>query len=106
MDLFKIEPVELPGSEVWNDMWGWGRTLEIAFPNQETDAFATCVSYNDSGPTDTQKIADLVCDEVGENEEADWVWTVKFGDGSTWRMTGGCDYTGWDCQSWNEWEQL
>lgn len=35
----------------------------------------------------------------GENDEADWYWIIKMKDG-TWGLgQGGCDYTGWDCQS-------
>lgn len=36
----------------------------------------------------------------GENDGPAWHWIVRLQDGSAWYLTGSCDYTGWDCQSW------
>jgi hypothetical protein len=36
---------------------------------------------------------------VGENEGANWHWLVLLSSGRFAYITGGCDYTGWDCQS-------
>jgi len=35
---------------------------------------------------------------MGANDESDWYWILTV-DGKTYYATGGCDYTGWDCQS-------
>jgi hypothetical protein len=35
----------------------------------------------------------------GENDERDWHWIAKLHDGRIAYISGGCDYTGWDCQS-------
>lgn len=36
----------------------------------------------------------------GENDGDDWRWVVSLHDGRFAFIQGGCDYTGWDCQSW------
>lgn len=36
----------------------------------------------------------------GENDGDDWRWVVSLKDGGFAYIHGGCDYTGWDCQSW------
>jgi len=35
----------------------------------------------------------------GANDGADWHWLVELSSGKFAYITGGCDYTGWDCQS-------
>ncbi len=35
----------------------------------------------------------------GENDGAAWHWIVLLKDNTFAYITGGCDYTGWDCQS-------
>lgn len=64
-----------------------------------------CLEYN----RQEFGIADI--DEVlavweGENDEDDWRWILKMKkgkgkpEGRYAFVQGGCDYTGWDCQSW------
>lgn len=36
----------------------------------------------------------------GQNEGDDWRWVLKLRDGRFAFVQGGCDYTGWSCQSW------
>lgn len=36
----------------------------------------------------------------GENDGPNWRWILALKDGSYEFLEGGCDYTGWDCQSW------
>ena len=36
----------------------------------------------------------------GENDGEDWRWILQLKDGRFVFLQGGCDYTGWDCQSW------
>jgi len=40
----------------------------------------------------------------GENDAADWECIGRLADGRYFRATGGCDYTGWDCQASNSGE--
>lgn len=35
----------------------------------------------------------------GHNDEDNWHWVVVLKNGKFFYLTGGCDYTGWDCQS-------
>lgn len=35
----------------------------------------------------------------GEHDERDWYWIIELRDGRYVYLTGGCDFTGWDCQS-------
>jgi len=35
----------------------------------------------------------------GEGDERDWVWILRLIDKRMVYLQGGCDYTGWDCQS-------
>ena len=38
---------------------------------------------------------------MGENDDRDWFWIFGY-DGKFYNAQGGCDYTGWDCQSWGQ----
>lgn len=40
--------------------------------------------------------------DAGENDEARWVAVLRLRDGRFAYLTAGCDYTGWDCQSWGQ----
>jgi hypothetical protein len=42
---------------------------------------------------------------TGENDGPDWVWIVLLKDGRHAYIRGGCDYTGWECQSWLDWHE-
>ena len=43
---------------------------------------------------------------VGEKDKSEWVWLVTLKDGRRFKTTGGCDYTGWDCQAGSVSEEL
>lgn len=49
---------------------------------------------------DIDNITHIVAEVCGENEEYDWYWIVKLKNGKFKLIWGGCDCTGWDCQSW------
>lgn len=36
----------------------------------------------------------------GQNDGDDWRWILQLKDKRFVFLQGGCDYTGWDCQSW------
>lgn len=96
--------VKLEGYEGWVTMNAWGERLDEAFPDQQAMEFANALFYNDRGPLEDPLLAvtDLKCLVVGERDRDDWVWDVTV-SGLGWRYTAGCDYTGWDCQSWGNW---
>jgi hypothetical protein len=35
----------------------------------------------------------------GHNDEDEWYWLGRLKDGRFFGAIGGCDFTGWDCQS-------
>lgn len=45
------------------------------------------------------EIESIVAEVPGENDELDWWWILKLGEGKYFLLRGWCDYTGWDCQS-------
>lgn len=57
-----------------------------------------CIEYNDAPfkYTDILRTTTLV---EGDREGPDWEWFIELKDGRRYYGTGGCDYTGWDCQS-------
>lgn len=44
-------------------------------------------------------IAQVLAVHEGENEGDNWRWILRLNDGRFAFLQGGCDYTGWDCQS-------
>ena len=61
--------------------------------------FTACLEYN------PQSFNLLNVDKVlavieGENDKRDWHWVVRLKNHHLVYLRGGCDYTGWDCQSW------
>ena len=58
------------------------------------DLSAAC-EYNN---IDSSDLVDVLLEITGENDEASWHWIVKTASGYAY-ISGGCDYTGWDCQS-------
>ena len=66
--------------------WGCGDDLNSAFYNNDL--------------SETLKEVDVIVAEVcGENDGANWYWILQMKDGTFANAIGGCDYTGWDCQS-------
>ncbi len=66
----------------------------------------TCLEFNSQEFTVFDIEAVLAVHE-GENDGDDWRWILKLKknapaakNGKFVFMQGGCDYTGWDCQSW------
>lgn len=95
--------IDLPGSEAWREGYEWGRKLESRFPGQDAADFSYAVREHDAGPVENGTIIDLRMVQQGENDGPDWIWHVTFSNGERWTLQGGCDYTGWDCQSHAEW---
>lgn len=99
--------IRLPGDDQWVAGDDSGQKLDELFPGQDAWDFAIGCSYNDWGPLKDEGIgiASLVMIAQGENDGAEWEWEVKTSDGRSWHVQGGCDYTGWDCQSGLTWTE-
>lgn len=52
----------------------------------------------DSGIT-FQEITEILANIEGQNDGNNWIWIVALDNGKFAYLEGGCDYTGWDCQS-------
>lgn len=57
------------------------------------------VEYNDVAPFRLEDVAYVLAALMGENDGPDYHWIVAMKDHTYAYVTGGCDYTGWDCQS-------
>jgi hypothetical protein len=44
-------------------------------------------------------VAEILATDDGENDERQWVGVFRLTNGQFAFVEGGCDYTGWDCQS-------
>lgn len=58
-----------------------------------------CLEYNQQ-PYKVTDIERILAVWEGENDREDWRWILQLKDGRFVFLRGGCDYTGWDCQSW------
>lgn len=59
-----------------------------------------CLEYNPQDGYTVEDIAQVVAVWEGQNDEDDWRWILRLNDDRFVFLQGGCDYTGWDCQSW------
>jgi hypothetical protein len=59
----------------------------------------SCLDYNPQ-PFTVDDIERVLAVWEGENDGDDWRWVLLLKDGRYAFLQGGCDYTGWDCQSW------
>lgn len=98
--------IDLPGSDEWRSSYEMGEVLDKAFPGQDASDLMVGCSYNDWGPLKDgdRRIVSLECIQHGENDGQNWIWHVGLDNGTQWVVEGGCDYTGWDCQSGLTWE--
>lgn len=46
------------------------------------------------------QIDTILAQVPGEADGLDWHWLARMKNGKYVYITGSCDYTGWDCQSW------
>lgn len=59
-----------------------------------------CLRCNPQRGITVSKIKNVIAVWEGENDGDDWRWILLMDDGRYVFLQGGCDYTGWDCQSW------
>jgi hypothetical protein len=105
-DINKI--VRLEGLDVdqkWTNSYDWGAFLERTFPGEEGYDLATCIAYN-IDELMFANFSDVECLQIGTNDERDWHWKVTLASGRIIVIVGGCDYTGWDCQSWGAYKEV
>lgn len=57
-----------------------------------------CLEYN-SQSFDLLDVNRTLAVFPGEHDGADWYWLLLLKDGRIAALQGGCDYSGWDCQS-------
>lgn len=66
----------------------------------ELDELAEALEFNTiEDELQFHNIAALIAIHEGRKDEEDWHWVVTLKDGRFAYFTGGCDFTGWDCQS-------
>lgn len=70
--------------------------LKTEFSN---DDIRRALSYNGQEVLKYEDIAGLLAEAPGHNDEDEWYWVGQLKDGRFFAAVGGCDYTGWDCQS-------
>lgn len=82
---------------------------EITIPadydyNDSLYDLSACFNYAVTPPFERPTKANLHACVMGENDESSWYWLLEVGR-KFYYVEGGCDYTGWDCQSWGEIEE-
>lgn len=65
----------------------------------ENDDLWYALEYHPTEGLTEETIEDIVAEVPGHNDEDDWWWVLKIKDKGFCLFSGGCDYTGWDCQS-------
>lgn len=58
-----------------------------------------CLEYNPQTGFSVNDVAKVIAVHEGENDGPDWHWILRLNDDRFIYLSGGCDYTGWDCQS-------
>jgi hypothetical protein len=58
-----------------------------------------CLQHNPQADFRYTDITEVLALVEGEHDERDWFWVLKLQNGQFAYLQGGCDYTGWDCQS-------
>ena len=99
--------VQLGGDQTaWEHGYRMAGQLNLAFPGQDAEDLGHAAANNDTGPLVIGAVVqDIEMIEQGQNDGGEWTWRVEV-DGEVWYAVGGCDYTGWDCQSHLEWSQV
>ena len=58
-----------------------------------------CLEFNSQDGFSVEDIKRVLAVWEGENDGDDWRWILVLNSGKFVFLQGGCDYTGWDCQS-------
>jgi hypothetical protein len=60
----------------------------------------SCLEYNPQEGFSVSIIGKVLAVAEGQNDGRSWHWLFVLKNGVYVYLTGGCDYTGWDCQSY------
>lgn len=64
------------------------------------------IEYNGVEKFSLDDITDIVAEVPGENDELAWWWILQLKDGRFVLLAASCDYTGWDCRSGIDFEDV
>lgn len=94
--------VQLSGADDWALAYRVGEIIETRFPGQDAWEFAVAMVYNGPAPAVWvgASLVDFVMLREGEHDGGPWLWALTFDLCGRWLVEAGCDFTGWDCQSW------
>lgn len=67
--------------------------------NAAMSELASGIEYNQPQPITMDDVADVEAYWTDGNDEPEFAWLLRLGDGRYAAGSGGHDYTGWDCQS-------
>lgn len=93
---------------------GYRNTWADDFPGEkqacdDPSDLAYALLYNDVKAS-SEFVVQVLGYISGANDGPDWHWLVLLDNGKIAYLRGGCDYTGWDCQSYvdliNEYDTL
>lgn len=98
----------MEGSDGYWSAYQEADKLEKLFPEQcAYDFMMACANNNELNFLKNKEIITFELIHQGENDGSNWCWLVTFKhesyknfiDIDSFIYIGGCDYTGWDCQS-------
>lgn len=84
----------------------WQMTKEEQVRWWQDYDFVVCLNYNPSDCALLSDLRDVYLIKRGERGRAEWIWVVSTHDDMYYRVIGGCDYTGWDCKSYADWQPI
>lgn len=79
----------------WEEVFGEGSGGGNCTNDIESPDGTSC------SPVTRSDVAEIIAAVDGENDAEDWAGVFRLKDGRYLVATGGCDYTGWDCQAEN-----
>ncbi len=84
--------------------------MSLKFTTRNDDTDLAYALENNSVTASSDTVTEVLGYIAGQNDGQDWHWLVKLANDKVAYLRGGCDYTGWDCQSYvtlvNEYETL
>lgn len=75
------------------------KKFELKQNADDNDDLQHALQNNFPSKFSLKDITHIVAEVCGENDEYAWWWILKMKNRKFFLLSGGCDYTGWDCQS-------
>ena len=82
---------------------GWRKEKKMV---HENDDLWYAIENNTPEKFSRDDIADIVVEVPGENDEFAWWWVLQLKNGKHVLLAASCDYTGWDCRSGIDFEEV